>query len=428
MLTKRDVEKIEPNSIIWDEGTGAVPGLCVRRQKGETRSFSLRYRDPAGRQRWISLGTFGRVTVEEARKAAKKLAGEIANGADPRSEANERRRRARTALSVAELCDAYMRAAEAGTALTRFGTPKKASTLATDQGRIARHIKPLLGELIVDEVTPAQIAGFIEKVTLGATAVQERTGSRGLARVTGGAGTATRTANLLGAIFAWGRKRGLVAVQPVHGVERARDAKRDRFLSAEEYRSLGEVLDRGTDHMGRTLNPMAVQIARALALTGARRGEIEGLRWVEVDFSARCVRLENTKTGRSIRPMGAAARDLLRTLERTEGCAWIFPARRGDGFYQGAKREFETIARAANLPGVTAHTLRHSFASVAAELGYADAVIGAMLGHAGRGVTSRYIHAPDAVLVAAADRVADEIARRMGVAPETGAIIPLRRA
>ena len=63
----------------------------------------------------------------------------------------------------------------------------------------------------------------------------------------------------------------------------------------------------------------------------------------------------------------------------------------------------------AGLPGVTLHTLRHSFASVAADLGYAEATIGALLGHASGTVTGRYTHVLDAVLIAAADRVATAV-------------------
>lgn len=72
----------------------------------------------------------------------------------------------------------------------------------------------------------------------------------------------------------------------------------------------------------------------------------------------------------------------------------------------------------AGLEGVTAHTLRHSFASTAGGLGYSDSTIGAMLGHAGHGVTSRYIHHIDAVLIAAADRVAMQVAGAMSGAEQ----------
>ncbi len=72
--------------------------------------------------------------------------------------------------------------------------------------------------------------------------------------------------------------------------------------------------------------------------------------------------------------------------------------------------------------------LRHSFASLAGDLGYSEPTIAALVGHIGRSVTSRYLHAADAVLLAAADVVADETARRMGEGKGGAAVVvPLRR-
>ena len=83
----------------------------------------------------------------------------------------------------------------------------------------------------------------------------------------------------------------------------------------------------------------------------------------------------------------------------------------------------------ASLPGdVTPHTLRHSFASVAADLGYSETTIAALVGHAGRSVTSRYMHSADAVLLAAADAVADRTAELMGDAKPKADVVPLRAA
>jgi hypothetical protein len=59
------------------------------------------------------------------------------------------------------------------------------------------------------------------------------------------------------------------------------------------------------------------------------------------------------------------------------------------------------------------HTLRHSFASVAADLGYSEPTIGSMLGHRFSSITGRYIHQLDAVLIAAADKVADGVFEMM---------------
>ncbi|MEA1831741.1 tyrosine-type recombinase/integrase, partial [Methylobacterium durans] len=105
-------------------------------------------------------------------------------------------------------------------------------------------------------------------------------------------------------------------------------------------------------------------------------------------------------------------------VERVKGSPYVLPAARGTGAFVSLDDALERITERAGLEGVTAHTLRHSFASTAADLGYSDSTIGAMLGHAGRGVTSRYIHHLDAVLIAAADRVSEAIATALRPANE----------
>ena len=76
---------------------------------------------------------------------------------------------------------------------------------------------------------------------------------------------------------------------------------------------------------------------------------------------------------------------------------------------------------------MTPHTLRHSFASVAGDLGFTESTIAAMLGHAAGTVTSRYVHHLDSVLVAAADKVATAI-HAMMTGSETNLIDPTESA
>ena len=153
---------------------------------------------------------------------------------------------------------------------------------------------------------------------------------------------------------------------------------------------------------------------RAIALTGCRRGEITGLRKSEVDLSGQTLRLADTKTGESVRPIGKAAMDVIRAaVEKSGESDFVFPARNGKGAFAGFPKGWTRIVGPA-FPGITAHALRHSFASMADDLGYSEATIGAMLGHSGRGTTRKYIHKLDPALVAAADRVAEHISEMMG--------------
>jgi site-specific recombinase XerD len=106
--------------------------------------------------------------------------------------------------------------------------------------------------------------------------------------------------------------------------------------------------------------------------------------------------------------------------------AWLFPAERGDGHFVGLPKVLARVCRRAKLDAITLHTLRHSFASVAAEIGYSELVIAGLLGHRAGSVTSSYVHL-DKALVAAADQTASTIAAALDgkVQPE---VIPLRLA
>jgi integrase len=209
---------------------------------------------------------------------------------------------------------------------------------------------------------------------------------------------------------------------PVHGVMRFADGKRDRRLSDAEYGALGLSL-READ--AQRFWPAAVAAARFLALTGWRSGEALGLRWQELDLERRTARLTNTKTGFSLRPLSRAACDVLRGQLRAGEL--VFAATRGSGRMTGFPKLWARIAKLGNLPSdVTPHVLRHSFASLAADLGYSEPTIAALLGHAGRSITSRYVHSADAVLLAAADAVANKTAELMGDELPEAHVVPLR--
>jgi integrase len=107
---------------------------------------------------------------------------------------------------------------------------------------------------------------------------------RGLANVRGGKGTASRTIGLLGAIFTYAIKHGMRPENPVHGVTRFEDRRREHRLSNDEYEALGTALRKASD---RLVWPAAIAAAQFLALTGWRRGEVLGLRWRDVDLDRR---------------------------------------------------------------------------------------------------------------------------------------------
>ncbi len=420
MITLRTIAVISQNSTAWDEGKGAVTGFGARRQKGGSVAYVVKYRTVEGRQRWATIGRHGAPwTPEMARDEARRILGEVARGGDPA----RTKREARRAATVAELCDDYLESCKAGRVLTRRQTTKKASTLDGDRGRIERHVKPLLGALKVAAVTSADVERFRDAVSEGATAARIKTGKHGLARVTGGRGTATRAMGMLGALFSFAVRRGLRPDNPVRGVARHAYEQRDRRINNLEYSALGEALRT----MPETAWPIAVAATRFLALTGWRRGEMLGLKWSEIDVVARTVRLGDTKTGASVRPLSREACDMLRDLPCLGPL--VFPASIGsDKPMRGFNKIWGRVAKRAALGAeVTPHVLRHSFASIAADLGLSELTIAALIGHKKASVTSKYAHHADAVLLQAADAVSDRIAELMSGATAASVVVELQK-
>jgi hypothetical protein len=133
------------------------------------------------------------------------LLGQVAKGGDPAEERATRR----ASLTVRELCERYLAAAEKGVILGKGGEPKKASTLVTDRSRITRHILPLLGGRRVADLTLADVNWFMRDVTGGRTALVEKTDRlRGKSIVEGGKGAAARTVGLLGGILSFAVSEG----------------------------------------------------------------------------------------------------------------------------------------------------------------------------------------------------------------------------
>jgi integrase len=402
-ITKTDVDALPQNSILWDDGKGSVSGFGVRKQRSHP-VFILKYRIE-GRQRWHSIGRFGSPwTVDQARREAKRLLGEVATGGDP-SRKNENTDTASQPATVGELCDRYMQAAEAGAILTRFNRPKKTSTLAIDVGRISRHIKPLIGQMTVSDVDTRAVKKLIQDITIGKTAADLKTKKRGRAIVTGGAATAARVADLLSGIMTWAMDEGLIDRNPVHRVRRHRSEAKQRFLRNEELTRLATVLRAGKDDEEKTFHPFAATIIKLLCLTGCRVSEIGGLKWSEFDPDQKCLWLEDTKSGKSLRAIGSAAVNIIKDQPRLADSQFVFPNSAGSSAYQGMNKEARRIFDAADLADASCHSLRHTFASAASGLGYSDGTIAGLLGHKGRGVTSRYVHRPDQALVLAAEEV-----------------------
>ncbi len=290
---------------------------------------------------------------------------------------------------MAELAERYLR--------EHAATKKKASSAAMDQRMLKKHVLPVLGPMRVADVTHPDLANFHHSL---------RTHPY----------LANRVVALLSKMFNLAERWGLrpPATNPVRGIERYREKRRQRFLAGDELARLGQGLAEA-EAEGAELSS-AIALVRFLLFTGCRRGEALGLRWEDVDFERGMAWLRDSKTGQPALVLNAPAKAVLAGLER-QG-EWVFAGKDPEGPLVGVTRIWWRIRSRADLADVRLHDLRHSHASMGAAAGLSLPLIGALLGHRQPATTARYAHLAADPVREASERVAARMAAALSAKPD----------
>ncbi len=256
-LTKTAIEKAETldhkELVLNDQD---VKGFGVRISPAGRRVFFYRYRvgGRGGKQRRVNLGRFGDLTIEEARKAAKQYAGQVACGEDPvgiekkKTQVAQEEQSRKESLRIGEVLELY---------LEKHLKPNVRRWQDSYSVIRLHGVKPLRNKPI-DEITRADIARLTD-------ANSHRPA------------TALKTYRNLSAMLNWAMRRGLIDLSPMIGTKAPRaPAARDRVLSDNEVRLFWNSMPLA----GKDFAP----IFKTLLLTGQRRSEVAGMAWSELDL------------------------------------------------------------------------------------------------------------------------------------------------
>lgn len=404
-LNKRAVDAFatpaEKQAVLWDSETR---GFGVRALPSGLKTFILQYRNSEGIKRRINLGRYGVITVDQARDLAKIKLGAVAAGEDPANAVHQ----ARKGLTVTEMCDWYLTEARTGNILGRRNRPIKDSSLKMDESRINTHIKPLLGNRFARLLTIADVEQMQTDVKNGKTA-KARSGGRG-GTAAGGPGVASRCLGTLQAILSHAKHKGLLTEHPTKGARKLAVTKKTRHLSVFEIEAFGKAMTYA-ERNGESSTGLAV--IRTLVLTGYRREEAQAMKRAWVHAEGGFIAFPDTKGDAQMRAIGPEALKVVMAQPEVAGNSHVFSSLVTNGPFTAASACFQRVCQLAGIKGATLHTLRHTFGSIAGELGFSELTIRAMLGHASQNVTQDYIHIDEALKLAAR-RTSDEIARLLG--------------
>jgi integrase len=384
MITKRAVDALKPaangaEAVLWDTD---VKGFGCRVQCGGSKSYIVHYRVGTGRGaplRKLTIGKHGAWTPEQARSEAKRLLGMVEGGADPAADKIARKE----APTVADLAERF---------LAEHAEAKRKASTATEYRRLLdRIILPAIGKRKVVDVTRHDVG----KLHHGLRDAPYQ---------------ANRVLAVLSKMFNLAERWGLRpdGSNPCRHVEKFGERKRERMLLPAELARLGEALS------GYAGSPYAVAAVKLLVFTGARLGEILGLRWEWIDFERGEARLPDSKTGAKTVHLPPPALAVLAELPRIDGNPHVIVGHKTGAAMVNLEKPWRAIRATAGLDDVRLHDLRHAFASVAASSGMGLPIIGKMLGHTQAATTHRYAHLASDPVKAAAAAVAGKIAAAMG--------------
>ena len=350
-ISRRTVEalKTDRDTMFWDR---ELPGFGVRVHPSGRKVYVAQTRARGKAAKRVTVGVHGVLTAEEARRRAALIIARIKAGEEPVAEPMAVK--LAEGPTVAEIAERYLE--------EHVAVRCKPKTVSMYRLVVEKYIVPRLGK------RPALAVGHKEVTELHHA-------------LSGKPIMANHVVDTLSRIYNAAEDRGQIpeASNPCRLVVKYRERKRERFLTEEEFRRLGRVLDESETCKGVSVH--AVAAMRLLLLTGCRKGEILNLLWDQVDMAAGELRLPDTKTGPRTITLSPETVKVLSRIPRVLDNPFVIPGRIKGKAMRNLNDPWEIVCDRAGLKDMRIHDCRHSYASRALALGESLPMIGRLLGH-----------------------------------------------
>lgn len=358
----------EPGKTKTDWYDETVTGFVLECRRSGGRTYYLRYRDQGGGQKQFKIGRFEDVKFADAKKKAIQLRSEVVMGGDPGAK-----------KALAKAIPLYRELAA-----MHLDFAKHQKSYPTIEMCLRVHILPRWGKMKLTAIDSRAVADWL---------ADKR--AEGLAPA-----SVEKLRVIFGRSFTLGAGWSVPGADrnPTRGIPRKPlNNARERFLSAEEAARLRLAV-------AGSKNTQLQHIVGLLLLTGARLRELLDARWEHVDVERKTWLIPTSKTGKARHvPLSNAALAVVASLPRFKDCPWLVPNPDTLKPFVSIKHGWQQAIRAAKLPGLRIHDLRHSAASFMVNNGVDLFAVGKVLGHASYQSTQRYSHLANDTLLKAVE-------------------------
>ena len=289
------------------------------------------------------------------------------------------------------------------------------SSHQTYRGYIEHHIKPHIGDIPLNKLTTLDLQMlYKELLTEGRVVrIESRKQPRGLSPKT------VRNINqIISSAMDQAIAQKLILTNPTNGCALPQVEHQEmKTLSADQLSAfLREAKETGVYEM------YYFELA-----TGLRRGELLGLKWEDVDWHRRTIRIcrqvaringeiveapLKTKNAYRTISLGDGAMSVLETQEKKSDDEYIFPSPNGGPISpDSVQNMLNRVLKRAGLPKIRVHDLRHTFATLALQNGVDIKTVSGMLGHYSAGFTlDTYTHVTTPAQIEAANTIGNVLA------------------
>lgn len=301
-------------------------GLQLRVSSTGVKSFSVFRRVKGGEAGRVTLGKFPAMTVEQARKEASKIIAEFENGANPAVA----KRAVRGEPTLQEVFDDYLVHKR-----KRNGSALSDRTVAEYREIAGRHLSAFMAQRL-SEISHEQVARLHHKIGKVSPYASNRAKA------------------LISAIFNFAKaKRIFRGDNPAVGVLSFAEEARERFVQASEFPYLLQAISESDQR----------EYFLLLLLTGARRSNVQAMRWQDLDLADAIWRIDRTKNGTpqyvpllpeavailEARKAAAEALHEVRADKSKVFCPFVFPGAGKTGHLIEPKKAWDTVRRKATL-------------------------------------------------------------------------------